>query len=625
MTIAAVEMQVGPDIARVTRRVDAARRMAAERDARMQEVYDVRSNRFSAVQPGSAPDAWPKAIVANSIDIAARQLAESLATFPSVNCSSGTMTSQRARDMAAKRTKIAYSYIEESQLRVKLPQGCDWYLSYGFLPIVIDADFESRRPVIRFDCPLRTYPQVDLYGRVVSYTKVWRETAAQLADKFPLYADAILGRRWDLRGAGSPDSLLECIKYADKDWYILYLPERNNLVLMSHRNTFGKVPVAIAFKPSFDDQTRGQYDDIPYMQLAHQRMALLGLQATQQTVRAPLAVPTDLQKIALGDDAVLRTSRPQDIRRVGTDMPVAAFQQEQMLAQEIQRATRTPASATGDVQASIITGRGVEALNSGYDIQVATGQTIVGQALQSALSLAFEMDEFYWPEHDKNIRGMVNGAPYDEMYRPSRDIRGNHQVQVSYGFASGLNPNQALIFLLQLRGDQQVSRDFVQRQLPMDIDVSQMQANIDIEQVQDALKQGIFSMLSSAGIMAQQGIDPTDVLRKAASIIEMREKGKPIHKAILETFAPPAPKQQPGAPAPGESPLGGPPSPGGPGGEGGGVPFGMNPGTGLPGGTAPGQAQLGPGGKPDVMTLLAGLTQSGKPSLQSAVKRSVPA
>ena len=84
---------------------------------------------------------------------------------------------------------------------------------------------------------------------------------------------------------------------------------------------------------------------------------------------------------------------------------------------------------------------------------------------------------------------------------------GNHQVQVSHGFASGLNPNQALVFLLQLRGDQQVSRDFVQRQLPMDIDITQMQAQIDIEQVEDALKQGVFGLLSSAGIMVQQGME----------------------------------------------------------------------------------------------------------------------
>ena len=51
----------------------------------------------------------------------------------------------------------------------------------------------------------------------------------------------------------------------------------------------------------------------------------------------------------------------------------------------------------------------------------------------------------------------------------------------------------------------------------------------------------------------------------------------------------------------------------------------MNPTTGAPGGIAPGQAQMGAGGKPDLMSMLAGLTSAGKPSLSTSVKRSVPA
>lgn len=619
------------DIAKVAKLVDALRRRDAERDSRNMQVYDVRTNNFAAVQPGTMPEAWPKSIVANTIDVAARQMAENLATMPSINCTAGVMTSDRARKMSQKRTKIAYSYIEESRVRLNLIQGADWYLSYGSMPIVIEPDFEAKRPLLRFDNPLKTYVQEDLHGRVISYTKVWRQPAWQLADKFPQFAAKILGGDqqadpFNAQRAGSGDTQLECIKYWDAENIILYLPERQNQVLMVTPNPFGKVPVVVARKPSFDDQTRGQFDDIPYIQLARARIAMLGLQATNQTVRAPLAIPPDVQKIPMGDDAIIRTSRPQDIRRVGVDYPAAAFQQEQNLEQELRTATRTPAAATGDVQASIITGRGVEALNSGYDIQVATGQTVIGQALQHALEMCFEMDEKFWPEDTKEIRGMVNGSPFEETYRPSRDINGNNQVQVSHGFASGLNPNQALVFLLQLRGDQQVSRDFVQRQLPMDIDITQMQAQIDIEQVEDALKQGMFSLLSSAGIMAQQGMDPTETLRKAASIIGMREKGMPMHEAILRAFAEPDESARKvggaaataGAGAPGPAGAGGQPG-------GGGQPLpGENATTGSPQGFAPGQAQLGPGGRPDLMTMLAGLSQNGQPNLRTAVQRRVP-
>jgi hypothetical protein len=214
---------------------------------------------------------------------------------------------------------------------------------------------------------------------------------------------------------------------------------------------------------------------------------------------------------------------------------------------------------------------------------------------------------------------VVNGTPFSENYQPARDIAGNYRVSVSYGFASGMNPNQALVFLLQLRGDQDISRDFLQRQLPMDIDVNAMQSQIDNEQVTDALKQGVFSMLSSAGIMAQQGMDPTDIMRKAAAMIDMREKGIPMHEAILKAFEPVVQK------TPAAEAAGAPAPPGAPGGGGPGVPFGMNPGTGLPGGTAPGQGEMGPGGKPDLQTLLAGLTAGGRANLSSSVKRSVPA
>jgi hypothetical protein len=607
------------DIAKVAARVEALRRDAQERDARHQTVYDARAQKIDSIAPGSMPDAWPRPITANILDTSARQLAENLAPLPSINCAPGVVSSERQKKFVAKKTKIAYSYVIDSNLKAKMPTGCDWYLTYGAMPIVVEPDFENGRPRLRIDSPMKHYAQYDLGGKVISYTKVWRESARQLAAKFPEYRDAILGGDRPFGQQVTGDTELELVKYCDKDSYVLYMPERKNLVLMDTPNHFGKVPVAIGRKPSWDDQDRGQYDDVIWPMLARNRMAMLGLQATQQTVRAPLAIPTDVQKIPFGDDAVIRTNSPEKIRRVGTDMPQAAWQQDSLLAAEVMKGTRTPASATGDVQASIITGRGVDALNGGYDIQVATGQLIIGDALERALELAFEMDEKFWPDSKKSISGVINGTPFEETYTPEKDIKGNYRVSVSYGFAAGMNPNQALIFMLQLRGDQLVSRDFVQRQLPMDLDVATLQAEVDKEQTTDALKQGVFALLSSIGIMAQQGMDPTMLLTNAAKLIDLRER-MPMHEAILTAFQP-EPQPTPPTSAPGA-----PGAPGGPGeGQGPGVPFGVNPTTGAPGGFAPGQAQMGPGGKPDVMSLLAGLSSGGAPTASASVKRSVPA
>jgi hypothetical protein len=47
------------------------------------------------------------------------------------------------------------------------------------------------------------------------------------------------------------------------------------------------------------------------------------------------------------------------------------------------------------------------------------------------------------------------------------------------------------------------------------------------------------------------------------------------------------------------------------------------PNTGLPTGTVPGQAGMGPGGAPDLQTLIAGM-RNGKPQLDAAVSRRLP-
>jgi hypothetical protein len=154
----------------------------------------------------------------------------------------------------------------------------------------------------------------------------------------------------------------------------------------------------------------------------------------------------------------------------------------------------------------------------------------------------------------------------------------------------------------------------------MDVDVVQLQQQVDNEETTDALKQGVYSMLASMGIMAQQGMDPTELLRKTAMIIQDREKGTPFHEAVLDAFAPP--KQPPGgASTPGEAPATGPGSESAPPG---GLPPGMQA-SGLPFGIAPGQAEQGPGGRPDMQSLLASLTAGGQANLSAGVARRMPA
>lgn len=600
-------------------RVESLRRAAADRDQRHRDVHDVRSGDIDTVIPGSMPDAWPKPIVANLVDTSARDMAETMGVMPSVNCTTSMMTTNKAKQFNAKKTKIANWYLIESKLYAgKQIIASDHYLTYGMAIYCIEPDFVEKRPHIRIENPMGVYPEWDAFGRLRSYTKVWREEAIHLVAKFPELMTVIQGNQ------GATDNWAEreiqLVKYVDNDQIILYLPDHGNRVVDRMENPMGKIYISIGKRPGYDTEVRGAFDDAIWVQLAKSRMALLGLEATEKTVRAPLAVPRDVQKMTFGDDAIIRTDNPDKIKRVGIDVPQAAMQEAQILEQELRVGTRTPEARSGNMDASIITGRGVQALMGGFNTVITTGQQVIGEALRVAIGLAFEMDQKLWPSEKKTIRGTVQGSPFEESYIPSKDIDGDYTVDVTYGFAAGQDPARAIVGLLQLRGDQLISRDFFQRQLPMNIDVVQMQQQIDNEQFSDALKQGIMGYMQAIPTMALQSqgmFDPVPELQKVAKLMELREKGKSVADAVLEVFKP---KEQPAAAQaqnPLEAALGGGQGPGGPGGP---------PGAGGAAGAnmAGVTPQAGESQGRDLMSLLAGLNSKGQATMAAQSRRQQP-
>lgn len=594
-------------------RVEALRRAASDRDQRHRDVHDVRSGDIDTVIPGSMPESWPKPIVANLIDTSARDLAEVMGTMPSVNCSTGILTTDKAKRFSSKKTKVANYYIQSSRLNAgKQVELADYYTTYGLAIYVVEPDFEEKRPHIRVENPMGVYPDTDMFGRLKSYSKVWREEAIHLVSKFPGLARMLQTNAVGQTDLGWAEREIEIVKYVDAERIVLYMPTHGNHVIDDMPNPMGKIFVSIGTRPGYDNEVRGAFDDAIWVQLAKARMALLGLEATEKTVRAPLAVPRDVQKMTFGDDAVIRTDNPDKIRRVGIDVPQAAFQEGQVLEQELRVGTRTPEARSGNVDASIITGKGVQALMGGFNTVVTTGQTVLGEALRCAVQLAFEMDQLLWPTEKKTIRGTSQGTPFEETYTPAKDINGDFTVDVTYGFAAGQDPARAIVGLLQLRGDQLISRDFFQRQLPMGIDVVEMQTQIDNEQFTDALKQGMMGYMQAIPQMALQGQDPLDALQKVAQLIALREKGEPVHDAVLKVFTP---KQAPPGAAP-PNPLAEA--------MGGGGQGSAPPGQGAPPGAPPGAGgPQGPQGI-DMMTLLSGLTGGGEARMTARTQRQSP-
>lgn len=530
------------DVQQIADKVEGLRRRYTERDSRMQNVLSVRRGRIESIFPDFFPEGMTTPMIANFIDVAAKDLAEVLAPLPSFNCSTANVNSDRAKSAAEKRTMIANYYVQSSRLQTQMYTGADWYLTYGFLPIVIELDAENSQPRIRIDNPMGAYPEFDRFGRVISYTHRYTKTVAELVAEFPEYANQIIGPQ----GYKSVDmySMLELVRYEDKEQIIVFLPQRSNLPLSVVENPTGEILVRVARKPSIDDETRGQFDDVIWVQLARARFAFLALEAAEKSVQAPLALPNDVQELAFGPDAVLRSQNPQLIRRVGLELPTAAFTEQSLLQQEMRLGARYPEGRTGNIDASIITGQGVQALLGAFDSQIKAGQQILAQTLEDVVSLCLRLDENIFP-FERTVRGYNDGSPYELKYNPTKDIKGDYTVEVRYGLMAGLDPSRALIFSLQALGGDLVSREFVMSELPWSVNVAKEQERIDIQRMRDNLNKAVSAAAGALPEMIATGQDVSMLLSKFADIIEKRRDGVSIENAVKEAFKPEQPEPTP--------------------------------------------------------------------------------
>jgi hypothetical protein len=551
-------------IEQISARVQSLRYRNSERDARNLDVLAVRKGKISEVYPDFFPDGVDANVVANFIDVVARDLSEVMAPLPAVNCSAANAVNDRARNFADKRTRIASNYFSHSDLSVQMYSGADWYITYGFVPFIIELDDEANLPRVRIENPIGAYPEFDRYGRCVAFAKRYTLTLGELVSQFPEYDNILLGGmgyKQDLNG------MVEMIRYYDKDQSVVYIPSKDNLVLSQAKNPLGKMMVVVARKPSIDSELRGQFDDVLGIQLLRNRFALLAMEAAEKSVQAPIVLPQDVQELQLGGDAVIRTANPAGVRRVELTLPQGAFTEQTLLNQELRVGARYPEGRTGNIDASVVTGQGVQALMGAFDTQVKSAQAIFAAALRDVITICFEVDELIYPE-EKTIRGVDSGSPYEITYKPTKDIKQDYSADVRYGMLAGLNPAQGLIFMLQALGGKLISKDMAMRELPFTVNVTQELEKIEIEDMRAALLGSLTAYTQAIPQMATQGQDASDVVRKIAAVIKARQKGQALEDAIEATFAPqqqvpPAgasnPMVEQTSPAPSGAPVGGSP------------------------------------------------------------------
>lgn len=568
--------------------------------------------------------------VANFVDIVAHDMAEGIAPLPALACTSGKMKADTDLQRAETKNRIGDNYWLHSRLDIQMLKGADRYVTYGFVPFFIEPDLVSKLPYIHVEDPRYAYYELDRCGRVKVYAKRWLKSIDELCALFPEFDSIIRGPKDQNGKQQSGDTQLKMVRWVDDTNVTLFLPEREGLTLTSYAHLLSRAPVVIAERPSEDDSPRGQFDDVIWVQVARAIMSTLALEAASIAVQAPIAVPTDMDEFPIGPHAIYQSDNADKIHKIPLEMPPQIFAEGAALDQELRLGSRYPDARSGGINASVITGKGVEALLGSFDSQIKGAQMILKVAAQDYTAISFEMDEKWWPHDSKVVSGTVSGSSYEFSYTPSKDINGRYACTVTYGFASGLsNPSQAAVMMLQLEGAGVISKSTMRDNLPMPMSGMTEERSINVEASREALKQGVFALVQASGQMAAQGQDPTPIVQMSVQMIRNLQNGQPVEEAVASAYQSMHQAQQQAqeqaqaeqAQAAEAAGAGGG-APGGPGGS-----FdGANgaPEAGVPGFQAPGQAGLPPGGRPAMAEMIAGLRGNGNLPVNSfTVRRSV--
>jgi len=592
----------------------------ASRDRNAELIHQVRRGHIRQLFPSELDFSleFQGSPIANFVDIVAHDMAEGLAPLPALACVSGKMETDADQKRAEVKNRIGDNFWRHSKLEIQMLKGADRYVTYGFLPFFIEPDVDCKLPYLHAEDPRYAYYELDRWGNCKIYVKRWLRRVDDLAAMYPNLSFLI---RKDKDGRERPaDQELSLIRWVDDKRVTLFLPDVQGLTLDSYEHRLSRVPAVIAERPSEDDSPRGQFDDVIWVQVARSIMGTLALEAAALAVQAPIAIPEGMDELPVGPHAILQGKDANQVHRVALEVPPTIFAESQALDAELRLGSRYPEARSGGINASVVTGKGVEALLGTFDSQIKGGQMVLKAALEDATAICLEMDDVWWPNDSKVVSGTLSGASYEFSYTPAKDINGRYTCTVTYGFAAGLNPSQSIVTMLQLEGAGLIAKGTTQQNLPFGVDPLQEMKKINVEGSREALKQGFFALVQASGQMAAQGQDPTPVMQLSVAVIKALQDGQPVEVAIAGAYAQLEQQKQAAEQAQQEqmqqqqAAEGGPPADAGQGGfEGGPAP-----------GIAPGQAGLPPGGRPTLSEMVAGFRGNGDlPVNQFTIRRSV--
>lgn len=401
-----------------------------------------------------------------------------------------------------------------------------------------EPDTAKRNPyIIRYD-PRHTYTIRDDNGNVKEMLVARRISKGELSVRLPeehrhLFDDS--GKEdveeWFWY---QPDEFIHALVDVSKDGK----DKDRHLILTRAPNELGFIPVWETVRPTFDGQRRGIFDQTLHIMRTMQRLMLLTVYATEESVYPAMLEFDTMNPEQYGPAATIHARSPDaKLEPIQTKSQFDVKDLIARLGEEAHDAAVFPRQLQGDPGASIVSARGINASMGGLDARLALAHKQFEVLFGKVSSFMLAMDEIYCAG-EKTIMGDHRDDRQAEQYNPERDVAGAWEVQCTYGIASGTDPANIETRIEMHVGSGLISKETGRAQLPFLEDPDAEPIKLLREQMQDVL---VASVMGSG--------DPV-IAAKALKILntDIEDYNELLEKLVDEILRePPMPAEGEGA------------------------------------------------------------------------------
>ncbi len=494
----------------------------AGRDQTMQMVRNTLRGKYDVSFRDLVPVGQDPA-VANIPLAAARTMAQRIGRMPrlyGVSKYADSTDSDSSKQRAERHESAMAKRVEAMRLAKLLDQVAFWLVTHGLAPMTLEWDPALQGPRIEYRDPLTCYPDA-----------VWphRPGVGDCLFVFDKHPSEVVALFPDTRGYFAKHDKIDqvrVVEYRSNGPTQLAIVAPECISLAEIPNPVGKPNVWIPRDISPDLDFHGQFDQvIPLLHARSKLQALMMAYAEQQVAAETVVIgriDSNDGNWAYGFGAVNQISPEPgaSVNKLTNNMSQDVWRDLAGLEADMRIAGQFPASMSGQPQASVATGRGIDRLEASVDDNIGHYQSILALALEEIFLRIPEFERAY---------GKVDPAF-------------SADCSVKVNFISGMDPGTNVQIIQQV-GAKIIARRTAMDQNPFINNPDKEEELIEVEALRE-------SLLGSLLAQAQQGQgDPSTI----AQLIKARQGGKNIEDALLEIQA-----AQPAPQAPPPSPQGGP-------------------------------------------------------------------